>query len=407
MGKTSDRLPCDKQNLKMAARCKARGSAGTGLPGDTRQICYPPDVQGRRPGPTRSSEAFPPESPQGDRHGESTEQTNRGHSFFCWHCVTNWGVACNTGGAIHSNGKRMRTMPPTTLSDLQLTTAKLDAQLRSRKAPIAEPLPIYNSVISKWAGVAAVLILVGGLACLQTAKWIDPAVRFSDDAPSTASVLFVSGLVAIIVSLSMVLFAVIVLCCGLWSETHLREIKQGVYLARWTCTAEEWQTYIDNETLDLQRWPFGSAVFFSLVGLVVGFISVCGWPLDAPTSTVYTVSVGIFLGFMATGWALGTIVKLLLQKSLDARRVTPEAPIIGLTGFYFNRQFHAYKMPGRCLNTLKFRRKGRLYLFEFQFKQRIKNGDCYIDVRIPIPAEKLVEAKRVYWMIKKTAGLEA
>jgi len=32
--------------------------------------------------------------------------------------------------------------------------------------------------------------------------------------------------------------------------------------------------------------------------------------------------------------------------------------------------------------------------------------DCYIDVRIPIPAGKLVEAKRVYWMIKKTAGLE-
>ncbi len=301
----------------------------------------------------------------------------------------------------------MRTLPPTTPSDLELTTAKLDAQLRSRKAPIAEPLPIHNGVIAKWAGVAAGLILVAGLACLQIAKWIDPAVKFSDDAPTTASVLLISGLVVFIVSHSMVLFAVIILYCGTWCETHLREIKKGIYLARWKCTAEEWQTYIDNETAGLQGLPFGSAASASVVGLVAGLVSVCVWPLDTPTSTVYLAVVGILLGFMAAGWTLGTITQVLMQKSLDARRATPEAPIIGLTGFYFNRKFHAYKMPGCWLNMLTFTRKGRLYLFEFQFKQRVKKGYCYLDVRIPIPVAKLAEAKRAYWMIKKTAGVDA
>jgi len=301
----------------------------------------------------------------------------------------------------------MRTLPPTTLSDLEHTNAKLDAQLRSRKAPIAEPLPLHNGAIAAWAGVAAGLTLVAGLACLQIAKWIDPAVKFSKDEPTTASVLLSSALVAFILSLSMVLFAVGILYCGEWCNTQLREIKKGIYYARWTCTAEEWRAYIDNETAGLQGWPIASAASALVVGLVAGLFSVRVWPLAAPTSTVYLAIVGIILGFMAAGWTLGTIIKVLMQKSLEARRATPEAPIIGLTGFYFNRQFHAYKMPARCLHTLTFRRKGRLYMFEFQFKQRAKSGYCYIDVSIPIPVGKLAEAKRLYWMIKKTAGGDA
>ena len=301
----------------------------------------------------------------------------------------------------------MRTLPPATPSDLELTNAKLDVQLRSRKAPIAEPLPIHNGNIAKWAGVAAGLTLAAGLACLQIAESIDPAVEFSKDSPTTALVLLISGLVAFIVSFSMVLFAVGILYCGAWCKTHLREIKTGIYYARWTCTAEEWRAYIDNETAGLRGWPSGGAASASVVGLVAALFSVPLWPLDAPTSTVYLAVVGIFLGFMAAGWTLGTIIRVLMQKSLEARRATPEAPIIGLTGFYFNRQFHAYKMPARCLHKLTFRRKGRLYLFEFQFKQRVKRGYCYIDVRIPIPVGKLAEAKRVYRMIQKTAGVDA
>lgn len=301
----------------------------------------------------------------------------------------------------------MCTLPPTTPADRELITAKFDAQLQSRKAPIAESLPIHNTAIAKWAAVASGLILVAGLACLQIAKWIDPAVKFAEDSPTTASMLLFSGSVAFIVSLAMILVAVIFLCCGAWCETHLREIKNGIYYARWTCSAEEWRAYIDNETADLQGLPFYSAMSASVVGLSAGLLSVLVWPLDTPTSTVYLAMVGVLLGFLAAGWTLGTIIKGLLHKSLDARRATPEAPIIGLTGFYFNRQFHAYRMPGRCLNKLTFRRKGQLYLFEFQFKQQIKNGYCYIDVRIPIPVGKLAEAKRVYKMIKKTAGVEA
>jgi len=64
-----------------------------------------------------------------------------------------------------------------------------------------------------------------------------------------------------------------------------------------------------------------------------------------------------------------TFAEITRRASCDAR-----SPNHWTDGFYFTRYFHAYKMPGCCLNTLKFRRKGQLYLFEFQFKQRIKNG---------------------------------
>jgi hypothetical protein len=45
-------------------------------------------------------------------------------------------------------------------------------------------------------------------------------------------VLLISGLVALIVSASMVPFAVLMLYCGAWCEMHLREIKRGMYHAR-------------------------------------------------------------------------------------------------------------------------------------------------------------------------------
>lgn len=302
-------------------------------------------------------------------------------------------------------GKTMLTSPPTTKPDHKLPIEKLEAQLRQRKAPIAEPLPLHNTTVAKWFGVAAGLMFIAGYACFPIARMIDPAAKIFADNGTTASALLICGFITCCLSLAMGMVAMILLLCSAWCQTYLREMKEGIYYARWTCTKEEWQTYVDDEINDLRGWPRAASIFFSIVGLVCGFVSVSAWPVQTPTSTVYLTAVGVFFGFMAAGWIFGKTLQMFQHRSLHARRESPEAPIIGLTGFYFNKQLHVYRMPGRRLHKFKFSQKGELHLFEFQFQQMVENGYDYQDVRIPIPATKLAEAECVYWMIRRSTGL--
>lgn len=293
-----------------------------------------------------------------------------------------------------------------TKTDFKLTAKELDAQLRLRKAPITERLPLRIVAVAKWIAVTAGLVFIAGCACFPVARMIDPAAEISADAPTTASAILICGAGVCIFCLAMGLFALLIRLAGAWDEMHLREFKQGIYYARWTCSKDEWQDYIDYEIYDLRGWPLACTIFCSFFGLTLGLCSLSSWSAQTPTSTIYLTAVGIFFGFMATGWILGKFIQWCNHKSLSARRGTPEVAIIGLSGFYFNKRFHDFKTIGRRLRKFKFSQQGELHLFEFQFKLRVENGDDYHDVRIPIPATKLREADAVYWMIRCSAGLD-
>lgn len=308
-----------------------------------------------------------------------------------------------------SKGNAMLASPPKTKTDLQLANAELDAELQLRKAPLAEPLPQRNNVIAKWLGIAAVLMFAAGFACLPIAKMIDPTAEIIGEKGINASVPFVCTLVAFSLSFTLGLIAVVVLLTCLWFKTHLREIKEGIYYSRWISTEEEWQAYIDHETTNLEFLPWRGAIVTSVVGLTSGLISIFVWPAATPTATVYLTTVGIIFGFATAGWSIGKTSQVVQRISLDARRRTPEAAIIGLSGLYFNKQFHPYKIIGSRLHKFTFLRKGKLYMFEFQFEQTARNRQGYVhfDVRVPIPAAKLAEAKRVYRIIRRSTGVRA
>lgn len=301
-------------------------------------------------------------------------------------------------------GKTMFTSPRFAKTEAKLHAKKIETQLRRRKAPIVEPLPLHNVATAMWIAVVAGLMSIAGLACFLVARMIDPTAQMFAGRTTPLSTLLFCGFITLVLSLALCLVAVAVLFGGMWCESHLREMKEGKYLARWTCTKDEWRAFVENEIIDLRSWPIATVIFGAFFGFMCGFKSLSAWPVQTPTSTVYSTAVGIFFGFLAAAWILGKIIQVVQHKSLNARRQTPEAAIMGLTGLYFNKQFHAYKMPNYWLHEFRFIQKGELHLFEFQFKQPAERGFNYIDVRIPIPAAKLAEAECVFWMIKRFTG---
>jgi hypothetical protein len=162
-----------------------------------------------------------------------------------------------------------------------------------------------------------------------------------------------------------------------------------IILAHWKYTAAEWQKFIAWETTERKT----STTIVSLLILVFGGLTVI-WMKKAGFVLAFALS-----GFIAVIYWVGRyfISKFSIGEAGNRQNevaITQDAIVI-------NGKYNAFISEMYRLKDIKIRDEEPLQVLEIEYSWSTRRGESFDEIRVPIPAGKLEEAK---WLIKVLKG---